>query len=188
MDDLPLKYSFQSEFHYQLLQAETASIWLRIKPTFYLWNIRRKQYGRWTRQRIVCRVRHILTLKRIGSCRHARMLAKNMCAWPIFHRRIDLSVLSPKHEMKMDQFQGSLQMLENVQSVQAQNMHEFLIEGVIWDKSHENIILRYTTFRTVYLILAFTQLQEDVRGQSPLQWLSVARQLVSKSEPALCKI
>ena len=54
-----------------------------------------------------------------------------MCAWPISHRRIDLRVLSPKQEMKMDQFQGSLQMLENVQSVQAQNMHEFLIEGVI---------------------------------------------------------
>ena len=61
----------------------------------------------------------------------ACMLAKNMCAWPIYHRRIDLRVLSPKQEMKMDQFQGSLQMLENVQSVQAQNMHEFLIEGVI---------------------------------------------------------
>ena len=61
----------------------------------------------------------------------ACMLAKNMCAWPISHRRSDLRVWSPKQEMKMDQFQGSLQMLENVQSVQAQNMHEFLIEGEI---------------------------------------------------------
>ena len=133
--------------------------------TFYFWNIQRQQHGGGTRQRIVCRGRHILTLKgleRAGThacwpktCLHSKFLIENE------NERI---LIQLKHYPSVYTCKGD-------QNVGAWRVN---IEKVIWYKSHEN-------GQILNFIWASTQAYEEVMGQSPLLLPSVARRLVSEA-------